>query len=117
MNWKRIENTDDLNEAIEKSHNTPIVIFKHSTRCSISAAALDRLERSWDHAEIKELPYFLDLIRFRNVSNEIVSELGVEHESPQIIVVKDGKSIYDSSHFSISYEEVRKATTVESVDL
>ena len=66
--------------------------------------ALDRLQRKYDGEAIGNAPmYFLDLISYRNVSNAIADEFGVLHQSPQILVVKDGKCIYDDSHMGIDF--------------
>lgn len=110
MNWISLDQEGQLQEVINESANEPVLIFKHSTRCSISAASLDRLERRWQ----KDTPiktYFLDLIRNRTISNEIESTLGVAHQSPQALVIKDGKCIYEASHFGIDSEEIREAAS------
>lgn len=107
MNWNKLESEETLETIKNLSNEQPVLIFKHSTRCSISATALDRFERKWDDTKANGLqPYYLDLIRFREISNKIASEFGIYHESPQILVIKDGKSIYDESHYGISFEEV-----------
>jgi bacillithiol system protein YtxJ len=111
MNWLSLESISQIDELIEKSYTKPILIFKHSTRCSISTTALDRIERKWrtdkmDHVEA----YYLDLIRFRDVSNAIEKELNVFHQSPQAIVLVKGEVVYDDSHFSINYDDIRAIT-------
>lgn len=93
-------------EAVELSHEKPQLIFKHSTRCSISSMAKDRLEREWNLENVE--PWYLDLIAYRNISNAITSQLGVHHESPQAILLKDGIVVYDDSHNSISVSEIAK---------
>ncbi|CAN5236056.1 bacillithiol system redox-active protein YtxJ [soil metagenome] len=99
MNWIPLENEEQLSALKEKSHNTPQVIFKHSTRCSISSMAKNRLDKSTP-AQNAEF-YYLDLIRYRNISNAIASDFSVYHESPQVLVIKNGKCIYDESHSGI----------------
>lgn len=109
MNWKKIDNLQVLNQIKEESKNHPVLIFKHSTRCSISSMALNRIERSWQDDEMKSIqPYYLDLITYRDISNEIANEFGVYHQSPQVIVIKDGKAVYDNSHMGISYDELKQ---------
>lgn len=101
MNWISINSEQELQEILSKE---PFVaVFKHSTRCSISSMVKNRLERDWtsDHPV-----YFLDLIAHRNVSNLIAQISGVQHESPQMIVFKEGKAIFNASHTSISAVEV-----------
>ncbi len=72
--------------------------------------ALDRLERNWDDAEMLAVkPYFLDLITYREISNRIAAVFDVEHESPQVLIIENEKSIYDQSHMGIRYEEIKEA--------
>lgn len=101
--WKVIENDNDLKEAINQSENTKIAIFKHSTRCFISKTVLKNFEK-----EVSQNPdtnivfYFLDLIKYRDLSNKIAEDFNVRHESPQLIVFENGKPITDASHQNIS---------------
>lgn len=109
MNWETLTSTAQLTDLINASHENPVLIFKHSTRCSISSMALNRLERSWNLEEAQPLtPYYLDLIAHRDVSSAIAAQLGVEHQSPQVVVISDGKAIYDNSHMGISYNDIIK---------
>jgi len=93
-------------EIVELSHEKPQLIFKHSTRCSISSMAKSRLEREWNLENVQ--PWYLDLIAYRNVSNAITSKLGVHHASPQAILLKNGEVVHDSSHSSISVADLSK---------
>lgn len=104
--WKNLTEEKQIAEVVELSHEKPQLIFKHSTRCSISSMAKDRLEREWNLENVE--PWYLDLIAYRNVSNAIASQLGVHHESPQAILLKDGVVVHDSSHNSISVSEIAK---------
>ena len=104
--WKELTTEAQISEVVELSHEKPQLIFKHSTRCSISSMAKTRLEREWDLENVE--PWHLDLISYRNVSNAIASELGVHHESPQAILLKDGVVVHNSSHNSISVSEIAK---------
>ncbi len=107
MDWKKLTESNQIAEIKEISKSKPVLIFKHSTRCSVSSMSLDRLLRNWKtEDEEKVVPYFLDLISFRNLSNQVESEFGVPHESPQVILLRDGKAVYDNSHFGISYSEI-----------
>lgn len=107
MNWNKLTDENQLTTIIEESHNQPIMILKHSTTCSISATALSRLERAWKDEDARNLkPYYLDLLKLRPISNKIADKFEVEHESPQIIIIKDGKAIYDASHFDIRFDEI-----------
>lgn len=109
MNWIKLNEVKQLTEIREQSNNKAILIFKHSTRCSISRTALDRLERNWKSEEMKHItPYFLDLLSHREISNQIAGQFGIEHESPQLLVIKNGEVIYDRSHFEIDYASLPK---------
>lgn len=108
MNWIALTQKEQLDSIKNDNSNDAILIFKHSTRCSISSMALNRLERSWKTNEIKINTYFLDLISYRELSSQIEKDFGVYHESPQLIIVKNGKAIYDASHMAISYDDIKK---------
>ena len=111
MNWINLKNNSQIKEIIEKSQVKPQVIFKHSTRCSISSMAKGRLERSIipENTDF----YFLDLIAYRNISNEVSSRFDVSHESPQILVIKNGECVYDESHGSITMDEIEEQVAVQ----
>jgi bacillithiol system protein YtxJ len=104
MNWKQLTESEQIIAIKERSYEIPQVIFKHSTRCSISAMALSRLERA-DQPTQGDF-YFLDLIANRSLSNEVAEIFSVRHESPQVLIIKDGECIYDESHMGISMDEI-----------
>jgi bacillithiol system protein YtxJ len=106
INWIPLTNLAQLNDIESMSNVKPIVIFKHSTRCSISRMALKQFEREYDLDETVDT-FFLDLIMHRDVSNEIADRFNVYHESPQLILIKDGKAIYDVSHSDIDAEALK----------
>jgi bacillithiol system protein YtxJ len=106
VNWIPLTNLAQLNDIESMSNVKPIVIFKHSTRCSISRFALKQFEREYDLDENVDA-FFLDLIEHRDVSNEIASKFGVYHESPQLILIKNGKAVYDVSHSDINAEALK----------
>ena len=108
MSWNKISSEKELEEAISLSHEKPVMFFKHSTRCSISSMALSRIESEWEFSEEKIVPFYLDLIAHRDVSNAIASKLNVFHASPQMIVVKEGKSVMDASHNEIRASLVKE---------
>lgn len=108
MNWNYLEHPDQLDQLIAESNNTTVLIFKHSTRCNISRATLDRLERNWKEADISNVKtYFLDLLSYRHISNAIADQFEVAHQSPQILIIRNGKSIYDNSHYGIDFNDIR----------
>ncbi|OMQ13234.1 bacillithiol system redox-active protein YtxJ [[Flexibacter] sp. ATCC 35103] len=100
VNWTELTDVAQLLEVTAISNEKPVVIFKHSTRCSISRMALKQFEREYDLNESVDA-YFLDLIAHRDISNEIASRFNVYHESPQLILIRNGKAIYDVSHSDI----------------
>ncbi|HTF80989.1 MAG TPA: bacillithiol system redox-active protein YtxJ [Cytophagales bacterium] len=107
MNWKHLEDVAQLEQIVNESENKPVMIFKHSTRCSISASALNRVERAWaEKADETLTPYFLDLLNHREISNEISSRFNIEHQSPQALVISKGKCVYDASHMNINLPEI-----------
>ena len=109
MNWLQLDSIDKIVELKKESESAPILIFKHSTRCPISAMALDRLERSWDETEMKGVrPFLLDLISYRDISNKIAQDFTVMHQSPQVLLINKGNAVYDDSHMGISYKSIKK---------
>lgn len=108
MNWNILQEESQLESITQESFVKPILIFKHSTTCSISHAAFSRLERSWNDTEHSTIikPYYLDLLKLRPISNKIAETFRVIHESPQAIIIKDGKAIYNASHFDIRLNSI-----------
>ena len=114
MNWRKLESLAQLDSIDAASHRIPVAIFKHSTRCSVSSTALDRLNRnSGDDLPESEI-WYLDLIAHRDLSNAIAERYGVIHESPQLIIIRNGKAVHDTSHLAISYPELKRSVA-ESV--
>ncbi len=100
--WKKIESEADLEKAVEESHVRKVAIFKHSTRCYISKTVLKNFEKEVANLGSDVSFYFLDLLAFRSISNKIEEDFGVRHQSPQLIVLTDGKVVKEASHHSIS---------------
>jgi bacillithiol system protein YtxJ len=110
MIWSELRSAHQIDTIREESKQSPVLIFKYSSRCSISRMALDRLERNWNQSDMPMIkPYFLDLITYRDVSNQIADVFDVEHESPQVLIIENEKSIYDQSHMAIRYEAIKDA--------
>jgi bacillithiol system protein YtxJ len=106
MNWIELSDLEQVDQIIQQSLLKPQLIFKHSTRCSISSMVKDRLERQWI-ANLDKFPiYYLDLIRYRSVSNILSENFGVIHESPQLLIIKDGKCLFNCSHSDISVSAI-----------
>lgn len=104
--WKTLTSIDQLTDVINSSVEKPVLLFKHSTRCSISSMALNRLKSLPDNFYESADFYYLDLIAHRDVSNAIAEKLSVYHESPQIVLVKNKECILDASHLEISTKEI-----------
>lgn len=104
MNWETLTSVEQLQEVRKLSQEKPVLIFKHSTTCSISRAVLDRLERNWKEENLK--PFFIDLHAHRDVSNETAKLFQIQHESPQVLIIKNGVCSYHQSHMGITYNEI-----------
>ncbi|MDC1199749.1 bacillithiol system redox-active protein YtxJ [Flavobacteriaceae bacterium] len=105
--WIDLTSLDQLLEIKEKSKIIPVVIFKHSTRCVISRMVLREFESSFAEHHLSVSLYILDLLTYREISNEIVSQFQVFHQSPQLIVIKNGEAIYHASHNEIKADAIK----------
>ena len=106
FNWNNLTDLGQLNEIIAQSETQPVLIFKHSTRCSVSRMALKQFENEYN-LEDKIVLYYLDLLEFRNISNEIATRFNVEHQSPQLLLIKNGVVIFKASHSEIDALELK----------
>jgi bacillithiol system protein YtxJ len=104
MNWINLCSEEELTALKELSKTRTQLIFKHSTRCSVSSIAKSRLERNDQPDDIDF--HFLDLLQFRSLSDKIASDFGVYHESPQVLLIKDTECIYDESHNGIRMDDI-----------
>jgi bacillithiol system protein YtxJ len=102
MNWIDLTSESQLSDIIILSQTQPVVIFKHSTRCSISVAAKGRLERNWSFSEGEITPFYLDLLNYREISNKIAADFQVYHESPQLLLIRNGECTYVEAHSGIT---------------
>ena len=100
INWLQLIDISQLDEIEDASNSKLVVIFKHSTRCSISRMALRQFENEFEANE-NVLPYYLDLLNHRDISNEIASKFSVVHQSPQLLIISKEKCIYNASHSDI----------------
>jgi bacillithiol system protein YtxJ len=110
MKWHTINSVNDIEMIIDRSHVVPCLILKHSTRCSISSMAKSRVEMSWDFSDDQVEAYYLDLIAYRDVSNYISNEFDVPHQSPQALLIENGKCTYDASHLNIRVSDLKQAS-------
>lgn len=112
--WKELSSLETLEKLEEDSSQKTVVVYKHSTRCGVSRVVLRNLEAEYDLPKSAPVDlYFLDLISHREVSNKIAEKFGVRHESPQLIIIKNGKAVYDASHQSVSAESIKKHVDTE----
>ncbi|GFD75062.1 MULTISPECIES: bacillithiol system redox-active protein YtxJ [Tenacibaculum] len=108
INWTPLTSVEQIKEIKELSNKQPIAIFKHSTRCGISSMVIKRFVNSFDE-ELKDFKvYYLDLLSYRDVSNEIGYTFQVLHQSPQLLVVKKGEVISHASHYDIARIDLKK---------
>ena len=106
--WKQLTEMETLDEIATISRNKPVAILKHSTRCGISRMVLRQFEQEYDLKKDEVELYFLDLLNHREISNKIASKFNVPHESPQLIIIRDGKAVYTASHNEISADSLKK---------
>ncbi|MFK8061297.1 MAG: bacillithiol system redox-active protein YtxJ [Polaribacter sp.] len=102
LNWLPLTSLQQLEEIKEQSKTESILIFKHSTRCGISSMVIKQFEKLFteDHQNLKV--YYLDLLNYRNISDEVGYKFQIMHQSPQLIVVKNEVSVYNASHYDIT---------------
>lgn len=99
FNWKMLNEMDQLDKIVELSKKKPVLIFKHSTRCGISRAVLKAFERKFKDVDADF--YYLDLLQHRDISNEIATKFNVQHQSPQLLVLKEGEVVKHDSHYDL----------------
>ena len=109
MNWLELIDINQLDNIDQDSINQSIIIFKHSTRCSISNMVKDRFERQWSNPSEQVSIYLLDLLNHRDISNEIALRYQIEHQSPQVLVIKNKLCTYVANHNGISANETVQA--------
>ena len=105
-----LDKMEQFDEIDEISQTKPVVLFKHSTRCSISRMALKQFDAEFNYPEEKIDWYLLDLLNHRDLSNEIANRYNIVHQSPQIVVIRNGKAVFNASHDSISAEDLKQFT-------
>lgn len=114
MAWKNLEQLSQLEEIAAQSVAKPQIIFKHSTRCSVSVMVKNKLEGE-NFEEVKADFYYLDLLSYREISNAIAQKFHVYHESPQVLVIKNGESVYDESHLAITFDDLVENCFVQEI--
>ncbi len=112
--WLSLTNEDQLQELDEKSFHQTVIIYKHSTSCNISQIIKFRFEKHWPSSTSI---YLVDILSYRAISNIIEEKYQTRHESPQILVIQNGKCIFDESHLDIDVEEVNSYLAGGSISL
>lgn len=108
IKWKNLTDVSQLDKIIEESNKKIIVIFKMSTRCGISRMAFNEFEKDFHYTEEEVKCYYLDILNYRSVSNEIANQFKITHESPQLLVIKSGRVIDYKSHGNIDAKSIEK---------
>jgi bacillithiol system protein YtxJ len=104
--WIFLTSESQLEEIEKKSFENPQVIFKHSTRCSISSVSMNKFVKNYNVPKESADLYYLDLLNYRSVSDEVGYKFQVMHQSPQVLVIKNGEAVYDASHYSIQADKI-----------
>ena len=102
INWIRLTNIDQIKQIISLSKSETVFIFKHSTRCGISKMVIKRFENMFDESMSNVKVYYLDLLNYRDISNEIAVSFEVIHQSPQLLIIKNEVSVFNASHQDIT---------------
>jgi len=104
--WIFLTSESQLEEIERKSFEKPQVVFKHSTRCSISSVSMNKFVKNYNIPSADADLYYLDLLNYRSVSDEVGIKFQVIHQSPQVLVIKNGETVYDASHYSIQTDKI-----------
>jgi bacillithiol system protein YtxJ len=106
-NFAPVTDAGELDELLARSHDAPVILFKHSTTCPISARAHRQMsELSNDVAGRISL---VIVQRARELSRRVAEQTGIQHESPQTIILRNGQAVWSASHFDITAEAVTQA--------
>jgi bacillithiol system protein YtxJ len=105
LDWNLLTDENTFQNIVNLSFSEKVLIFKHSTRCSISSMSKNRLDSAVENSKIKSC-FLLDLLKYREISSKIESYFKVTHESPQVLVILNGECIYNASHNEISWDTI-----------
>ena len=107
INWIQLSSLKQLEEIKEISNKETVAIFKHSTRCGISRMVIKMFEKQFDESLKNLKVYYLDLLNYKELSNEVGYTFQVVHQSPQLLVVKNGIAIAHASHYDITTVDLK----------
>ena len=108
VNWTPLTSLEQIDTIKEQSKSETVLIFKHSTRCGISSMVIKRFEQLFDESMKNIKVYYLDLLSYRSISDEVGYTFQVMHQSPQLLVVKNGTAIESASHYDIISVDLQK---------
>ena len=108
-NLTHLSDLDMLDAAIDESRERPVLLFKHSRTCGISAEALDELRSHLERGPAAATYKMITVQSHRRISDEVADRLGVRHETPQAILLRDGRPVWKASHFRITADELNRA--------
>ena len=114
LSWTPLKDKNQLEQLIKNSQMKPVAIYKHSTRCGTSAAVKHRLERLWDIPPAALDMYYLDVIRQKLLSDQVASCLNITHASPQLLLLSDGKVIFETSHSAITVDAIKDSLSIRN---
>lgn len=112
MNWENISSLNQLNQVLintQQKDSECALFFKHSPRCGISSMVLRRFESAWDISNVNV--FMVNVLSQRDASNELAQQFRIRHESPQILLIKNGKLLYTASHGDISAVDIKALLT------
>lgn len=102
IDWLQLKEPEELSKLLEASNEKPQVIYKHSTRCGVSAMALSNLHQLQQEVAEKADFYFLNVISHRWLSQQVAEQLQVRHESPQLLIIQNGEVVWSGSHYQVT---------------
>lgn len=108
INWIALDSPVQVEEIADQSRSKPCVIFKHSSSCGVSTFAQLKLEEDWAFSEEEVTTYLLDVIAHREIARRVADEFSVHHESPQLLLIRNGECTYEASHLDISVAELQE---------
>ena len=108
MKWRTITTEEDIEEMMRQSQSTACLVYKHSTRCTMSEMMKYILEEEWDFGETELIPYYLDILAHKKLAAKIADDFQVYHQSPQVLLIQEGECTFDEDHKAISVDEIRE---------
>ncbi|PSR00809.1 MAG: bacillithiol system redox-active protein YtxJ [Bacteroidetes bacterium SW_11_45_7] len=112
MEWYQLTDEAQLANILELSKQQPVLIYKHSTRCSLSMMIKEHLEEEWDVNSETVLVYYLDIIANKPLSNRVAYDFHVPHQSPQILLIQNGECTYHTSHLAIKADKIKQQAAI-----